>query len=173
MAQQHFLKEIGSISSPDGDLPVYRGWTNILAERLVAQSSEDGIPPRDASERFADLTAANRWHASKKRPVPYSLGREALHGFIWFSLNQNPAVPDADYTMGIRMYLSARGKGLSKEFATIAHADLEERYQPFGIWLETDDTNKPALHLYESLGYEKVASVDGRITMVRRRKYDK
>ena len=148
---------------------IERGWSDNLAEQLVTASLEPEIrqyTPNDADERFASMTAADEWYETKD-PTVYALGRAAqLAGIIWFSHRPRPEI-DADYTFAIRMYASARGKGLAEPFVQASEADFRASAHPQAIWLETDMSNSVARNLYRKLGYQVVAASSARITMRR------
>lgn len=158
-------------SFEEEEFAVYRGWSEELAEQLVVHSREPEMirwVPRDASQRFRDVDSAHEWYRTRRRVV-YALARRAmLDGIAWFSEEQKEGY-DADHTFAIRMYEGSRGRGLAGRFMEVAHRNFERQGRSeHGIWLETDERNTAALHLYESHCYVMAGkSKAGRITMVR------
>ena len=148
---------------------IERGWSDELADQLVSASREPQIvryTPNDAAERFSTPEAAQEWY-ERKQPTIYALSRAAeLAGVIWYSHRPRPELA-ADHTFAIRMYDSARGKGLAVPFMTVAEADFRNIAHPDGIWLETDMDNSVARNLYRKIGYKVVAASPARITMRR------
>lgn len=148
---------------------IERGWSDDLAERLVEASKEAQImryTPNDAAERFPSPQAAHEWY-EQKQPVIYALNRAAaLAGVIWYSHRPRPELA-ADHTFAIRMYDTARGKGLTVPFMSATEADFRAVAHPTAIWLETDMDNSPARNLYRKIGYKVVAATPARITMRR------
>jgi ribosomal protein S18 acetylase RimI-like enzyme len=151
---------------------VIKGWGKELAQQLVVHSREDAIKrwtPRDATERFPSVEAAKAWY-NKNEHIIYALGSTAqLAGVMWFTRYEEPEIEfDNRFTMAVRMYDDARGRGLSYNFGKATHLDLEQNYSG-DVWLETDVVNKAALHLYHKLNYEETQRdvANSRIVMVR------
>jgi ribosomal protein S18 acetylase RimI-like enzyme len=148
---------------------VERGWSHGLAAQLVESSQEPEIrrfTPGDMEKRFPTVAAANEWYDATQ-PTVYALARTAeLAGIIWFSHRPRPEL-EADHTFAIRMYESARGKGLAEPFIQAAESDFRSLAQPQAIWLETDMDNSRARNLYHKLGYKVVKACSARITMRR------
>lgn len=154
---------------------IIKGWNGELAEQLVAHSQEDAIKrwtPKDAAERFPSVEAAEAWYG-KNEHVIYALGSVAqLAGVMWFTRYDAPEIERGNrFTMAVRMYDNARGRGLTYDFGKAAHLDLEQEYSG-DVWLETDAVNEVALHVYRRLGYREEVQAHGyvtnsRITMVR------
>lgn len=153
----------------DAGFTIHRGWNESLASQLVAHSDEPAIKhftPKDHSERFRDETSAHEWHKRSERIV-YSLSRAAeLAGVIWFRKSPKEEL-EADYTFAIRLYDSARGKQLSAPFMQACEDDFQTRYNPRGIWLETDLGNTAARNLYQKMAYETMRIANERVIMVK------
>jgi ribosomal protein S18 acetylase RimI-like enzyme len=153
-------------------LTIAKGWDEELAASLVERSREEAImlaTPRDTFERFADTQTAMDWYHTRPKVI-YSLSRAAeLAGIIWFS---KQSFDGADWTFAVRLYRSARKKGLAKPFARAAHFDHEIVGGYTGdTWLETDVDNQPAQRLFSQLRYQPVGALDltqHRIRMMRR-----
>jgi ribosomal protein S18 acetylase RimI-like enzyme len=148
---------------------IERGWSDELAAQLVEASQQAEIrrfTPSDAQERFATILSAHEWYDAKQ-PTVYALARSAqLAGVLWFSHRPRPDL-EADHTFAVRMYDSARGKGLAEPFIQAAESDFRLLSQPQAIWLETDMDNSRARNLYHKLGYKVVKACSARITMRR------
>lgn len=147
---------------------LYRGWSDTIAEQLVALSHQPHIlafTPNDAATRFSSVEAAHEWHDSRERTV-YTLGSEAVAGLIWFGKAQSSHV-EGDYTFAIRIYEAAQGKGLARPLMNAAHEDFRE-HTPYNnaIWLETDVDNVAARALYEKTGYIERALINERVIMM-------
>lgn len=151
---------------------IAEGWSDSLANELVVNSRQPHIMdertgvPNDARKRFSDRDSAQKWY-EKKNPSIYALRHEngELAGVIWFDGNERTEI-DAQYTFAIRMYESARGQGLALPFMQETHRRFLESHDTRGIWLETDETNEAALHLYRKFGYEDAGMEYDRIRMV-------
>ncbi len=152
-------------------LQLYRGWNDEIADQLVERSKEEEIrrfTGNDASKRFKDRESADKWYKQKGHVV-YALGQKAaLAGVVWFARTPKPEL-GADYTFAIRMYESQRGKGLAGALLEAAHKDFEARMRyEKSFWLESDESNRRAVHFYEKHGYEAVEIKGGRVLMVRK-----
>ncbi len=148
---------------------LYRGWDQALANDLTVHSHDERIlrdTPGDASRRFRDVAAANRWYDEGQRTV-YSLHGESLAGVIWYGVRPRADI-GAEYTFAIRMYEEARGKKLSQAFMKAAHQDFAQLKGNPSVWLETGANNDAARHLYDMFGYEVTSEENGRVTMVYR-----
>jgi hypothetical protein len=130
---------------------------------------EDGSPGR-----FQSRSTYDNW--SKQDRTIYTLvdDSNALCGIAWFS-HEPKYIGDRryDYTFALRLYASARGVGLAKPFAKVAHTHFLQgsKYQQSehgGIWLSTGRDNIAAIKTYASLGYQQVdnESSHHKITMV-------
>lgn len=150
---------------------VYKGWNSSIAEEIVKASTQPHIiasTPNDYTKRFRDVYSANAWNSERKRSV-YTLRSIGLAGLIWYDVRPRPDI-GADYTFAIRMYEEAVGKKLSLVFMNAAHTDFSAEKGNPAVWLETDETNHIAVHLYNKFGYQLVDNSNGRLTMVYRKK---
>jgi GNAT superfamily N-acetyltransferase len=159
-----------SLPLEDNDYIVERGWHDQLAEELVERSKEEEIrrwTKDDAERRFPDTEAARHWYEEHEHTV-YALGKTAaLDGVVWFSRRERPEL-NADYTLAIRMYEGARGRGLAGALLKTALKDFGQFKQYEGaIWLGTDDDNVHARRLYEHHGFTVVGQEEARTIMVR------
>lgn len=144
-------------------------WSAELAQQLVEHSTEATIKtftPRDATERFPSVEAANEWY-KRKEPTLYALFRAAsLAGIVWYSARSHPQL-DATHTFAIRLYDNARGQGLARPFMAYCEEDFRAHTPDARVWLETDKDNVAARRLYNALGYKAVSKSAGRVTMLR------
>ena len=153
------------------ELALMRGWNDQIASQLVELSKEDEIrrfTPKDADSRFTSIAAANAWYGAKKHIV-YVLQHKngKVGGLLWFSYEPREGLL-ADYTIGIRLYQSLRGKGLSGDFMEACHTDFRtETGYDGGVWLVTDADNERARHVYTQHGYTFRGEQDDRVTLVR------
>lgn len=150
---------------------LYRGWDDKLASNLVQRSTDADIiewTPRDHRDRFTNKETADTWFHRTSPRIIYSLFHASeLAGVIWYS--HAPRIDlAADYTMAIRLYTPARGKGLASPLLRATETDLRQVTDNItGIWLETDEANVAARHSYTHAGYQEVDATAGRITMVK------
>lgn len=152
-------------------LALMRGWNDDIARQLVELSQEDEIrkfTPKDADSRFPTADAANVWYNAKEHIV-YVLQHKngEIGGLLWFSYEPREELL-SDYTIGIRLYQSLRGKGLSGDFMEACYTDFRtETGYSGGVWLITDASNERARHIYVQHGYALRNEKDGRVLFVR------
>ena len=131
------------------------GWNDELAGELVTQSKDPVImesTPRDHTERFTSVASAYEWYQSSDRTVYSLYSHDGLAGVFWIS----PQVYEtAEKTIAIRLYESARGKGLAPLFGKTALYH-HERWQGYtgDTWLETGAANLAGQHTFTRLGFE-------------------
>jgi GNAT superfamily N-acetyltransferase len=135
----------------------YHEWNDEIAEELVEQSKEPLVmssTPRDFSERFSSVEAANEWYEKADRSV-YSLrSSSGLAGIFWLS---KESYESADETMAIRLYEIARGKGLAVLFGKTALYHNERWLGYKGdVWLETGINNYAAQSTFERLSFVEI-----------------
>lgn len=154
----------------DQGYELLRGWDTSLAAAIVERSREPHIlhsTPRDASQRFPTLEAAEQWHDSHERIVYGLFHAVELSGLIWYNKAPLPS-HDADVTFAIRLYDGARGKGLGRPFLEATEVDYREQTDYDGpIWLSTALDNTVAQSLYLRTGYQPVAERDERLIMIK------
>lgn len=130
-------------------------------------------------ERFNSKKSFNNW--LEKGKYIYSLvdTRDNLQGIIWFN-EKTP--PDDQYsqdikqykiTSGIRIYGSARGKGLGKKLFSTAlkHFKSTPEYKSIrnnSFWCIISTENIPSQKLHQNIGFIQVTKPnrDGKIVMV-------
>jgi ribosomal protein S18 acetylase RimI-like enzyme len=149
---------------------VVEEWNENIAKALVAGAQEPHIAehtPRDKAERFASVESAQHWYDQMERHAFPLKDGDKLLGIVWFSKYAEP-VEGAYYTFAIRMYEAGLGKHLSEEFTNQALKIMEDQYDMDSVWLETDETNTRAIHLYEKLGFKTVKTEHDRRLMIRK-----
>lgn len=124
-------------------------------DELIAYSSNDPDVAKFTSDRtrFASQESFNRW-ISKGRTI-YSLVNDSgnLIGITWFGYSEG------GFTLAIRLYGEARGKGLAGWFLkeTMDRFIKTEEYSKERnsyFWLEVSKDNLPAVKTYEKLGFK-------------------
>lgn len=78
-------------------------------------------------------------------------------GFIQL-LGMKP--PHCNGTLGIAVHASARGRGLGAEAIRLASAHAQATYQLRKIVLHVMSGNRPAVRLYERLGFRRVGTLE-------------
>lgn len=159
----------------DRGFRVYEGWSDTLAQSVVKHSTEDTIKrstPGDHLERFTDLDTARQWHENGPKRYIYGMFHAAgLAGLIWYGNHtlRGSEMIGADWTFAIRLYDDARGHGLSRPFMLATEQDFRiQSDSNANIWLMTDESNRTAQHLYEKVGYSRVATDRDRVLMVKK-----
>lgn len=171
------------LSEPDEELkPIIKavasGDDPGLEDQLIQKSRQEPIlkyTPKDASERFADHEALDKWRAGG-REIYWLLGdQNDLAGIIWYGKKPFPLDIDLPEkpgeTFAIRLYDGYAGHHLAVPFMRqslrLHVAAARDRGEPVpGIWLETDTDNPAALKVYGRFGYHEVSRDDKRVTMV-------
>ncbi|MGH7196020.1 MAG: GNAT family N-acetyltransferase [Candidatus Saccharimonadales bacterium] len=161
-------------SWPDKDLQIVRGHSPELVAQLVEKSLQPHIQqstPQDAARRFTSAETFANWN--KPETALYMLlGKSAtdLAGIVWHRPAPAP-LPEiaANHTFAIRLYKDYLGQGLARPLMRACLKDylnLPQAENFEGVWLQTDESNEPALKSYQKSGYELVAHDSGRLTMV-------
>jgi len=139
-------------------MKIVKGLSEKNIEELIKYAKSDDLIIKNTSDasRFFDKDAYNEW--LKKGRKIYSLVDENddLMGVTWFGKDKD------GFTLAIRMYGKARGKGLSENFLRETMDDFmkEPEYidaQNKSWWLEVSKDNLPAIKIYEKLGFVKTS----------------
>lgn len=150
---------------------LYFGYRRDLVEQLVELSKLpeiQAVVPKDAT-RFASVEAFAQRPADAQT-MYWLLHGDELAGIIWIrKVEPSKPLPEsmkADYTVAIRVYPAHQGKGLSEPFLREAQQDfIAEHSDVKGFWLETGLQNAKAQHVYQKLGYQKVAAYGDTLVM--------
>jgi ribosomal protein S18 acetylase RimI-like enzyme len=154
--------------------------------QLILYSQQDSLVRQFTSnaKRFQSREAYDKWVKERKVYVVSDIDGN-LNGIAWFG---RKSIPDKAYeqefdleefgvTFAIRLYGSARGKGIARNFmeSTIRLFKESPEYSQTttrGIWLETSNDNEPAKKLYLRCGFVQVSQPDekSKIVMIKKDK---
>lgn len=135
-------------------MDIKRGLSQKNIEELINYAnSDEGVKKFTSdSKRFKDKASFEAW--LKKGREIYSLVNEdgELMGVCWFGAEGE------GFTLAIRIYGEARGKGLGYGFLketmnSFMKLDEYQNADNKGWWLETSKDNIAALKIYEKLGF--------------------
>ena len=170
----------------DGRLPVFCSPGPDLLRQLIEKSTEGHIlrtTPRDSEQRFSGLTKLKRWNNASQRVIYAMTSPDGtdLGGLTWFRPAPFPKLHQAElleaetphHTLALRLYKGYLNQRLAQPLlAATLHDYLTEpensqQRGPYnGLWLRTGAENAPALKTYLRLGFEEIASDNGKVTMV-------
>ena len=142
----------------DSNLLIKKGLTDSQIDQLIEYSQTDPDLKKFTSDfdRFKDRNSFDEF--SKHILEYYALvdRQNNLLGLIWFDDFAYPEEGYEDYkiSFAIRLYASARGKGLSEPFTQECLADFGKK----NICLAVSPDNKKAIYSYEIVGFKKVAN---------------
>ncbi len=160
---------------------VQRGISPRHLNQLIEYTHSDPAIKKFTSDfkRFPDEATFNKW---KEGATIYTLisKEDIFLGIIWFRPLNLPAEFSSDlenssdygFTVAVRLYKEARGKGLFKPFleSAIEMFKKTETYEKTdikkGIWLLTDENNLQAQAAFERFGFKRVNIRSGRLLMV-------
>jgi len=152
---------------------IKKGISKKNIEELIKYSNSDERIRKFTSDgkRFASKKSFGEWR--KKKRVIYSLidEKENLMGISWFGKEGE------GFTLAVRVYGEARGKGLSESFLSETMVDFMKSEEYLGAenknwWLETSVDNLAAIKLYEKLGFEKFGEGKSVDKVIFRRHHD-
>lgn len=135
-------------------MEIRHGLSNKCVEQLISYTNSDKTIQEFTSDlkRFKDMKSYQEW--LKKGRSVYSLVDEEgnLVGISWFG-------EENGFTLALRIYGKARGKGLGYDFLRKTMEDFMkgEKYKKAknqNWWLETSKNNIPAIKIYEKLGFK-------------------
>lgn len=172
---------VGTINSPIlHTLHISLGISKKQIRQLITFANTDQEVVRQTSDpkRFANLEAYEQWRKKGRTVYTLTNEKEDLLGILWIgeeSLPDEQFIKSFDQTLygvtfAIRLYGQARGKGLTQTFMKQAFTDFQTTNptEHPGIWLETSESNTPAVKSYTKFGFEQAAGADehGRILMI-------
>ncbi|MDO8619380.1 MAG: GNAT family N-acetyltransferase [Candidatus Daviesbacteria bacterium] len=153
---------------------IKKGLSEKQIEELLQYTKDDPDVQKFTSDpvRFKDRKSFDKWLKKGREIYTLSDSGDNLMGIIWFAkeifegfkTNQHYSPDKYPYTFAIRMYASARGKGLAKYFMDFCFADFGKK----GIWLTTSADNAPAVKLYTNFGFKQIPDTNpyNKIVMV-------
>jgi GNAT superfamily N-acetyltransferase len=164
-------EELRLVSQIAEGYTLYFGYREDLVRQLVELSKLPEMiasVPKDA-QRFASIEAFMARPLDAQQMYWLVHGDE-LAGIVWIRLTEStvPTKTRANYTIAIRIYPAHQGKGLSEPFLRTTQQDFIATHRDSnigGFWLETAATNMKAQHLYQKLGYKKIAAFGDKIVM--------
>jgi ribosomal protein S18 acetylase RimI-like enzyme len=147
-------------------------FTERQIQQLLYSSKKDPLILEFTSDkqRFADLVTFKKW--SKKTPHKYIFTDENndLFALVWFSHKKIPVAGYKDYhwSLALRVYEKARGKGLAKEFMSVALKDFSNKFPDRKIWLSTSFDNLAAIRTYKRFNFKQISkpNEDNKILMI-------
>jgi len=153
------------------DIFVQQGILDCQIDQLIEYSHADSDVQKFTSDskRFADQKSFHQWQQQGRIIYTLADNQKNLLGIIWFGHKDPPINLPANFTFAIRIYGSARGQGLSQEFMKIAFSDLLKNQKDShvtGFWLETNQKNLSAIHVYQKFGFKTVGKDNGSLIMV-------
>lgn len=125
---------------------------------MAYQASIREYCPKDCTERFADVSTAQKWLA--KGRVAYLLVNHKtgqLVGYGWVGAATSEKVTDGQTTFALRIGEAGQGQGLAAPFARLLLASASTDFDVQNVWLETWASNGGAVHIYHKLGFEDIA----------------
>lgn len=156
---------------------INEGLTEKQISKLITYTKDDPEIKKYTSDvtRFKDRKSFDEWLVESRTIYSLTDSDDNLLGIIWFSQKQ---LPEENYlerldknqyetTFAIRMYGTARGKGLAKKFMNDVFTKYTTSHSA-KIWLLTSADNIPAKKLYENFGFKTVTKPDkeGKIVMI-------
>lgn len=135
---------------------------------LIVQNTSD-------PERFASGKKLAAWLAGDRLVFALTPADqpEVLAGLFWFSHEAFPLeavdqeanhnAQNAHWTMGIRLYETARGKRLSLPFMKTAFEHFWRQHPSESVWLSTREDNAASQKIYTQFGFQPVARQAGKV----------
>src|SRR5687767_4102102 len=152
-------------------LQIKKGISESQINQLINYSNTDPEIEkytRDKSERFSSRETYIKWREKKRTIYTLTDSEENLLGIIWLGAKEKPEWPFISgikpnkypFTLSIRLYSKARGKGLAIPFTQkvlelFKKSDEYKNSPQKGIWIEVSTTNERGIKLYEKLGFIK------------------
>jgi ribosomal protein S18 acetylase RimI-like enzyme len=146
---------------------VHTGLTDKLADAVVEMAREPAIQeycPNDIGKRFTDRQAIEKWLAKGRAAfllIKHDVTDDDLHlvGYGWAGESSSSHAPGGETTFAIRIGEAGQGQGLATPFAQLIVNAAALLYNSKNFWLETWQSNGPAIHIYEKIGFSGVDAV--------------
>ena len=136
-------------------------FTDKQIKQLINYSNTDPLVKEFTSDkkRFKNLSAFEAWLGKNPSYFVFSDKGENLIALVWFSHKKMPISGFAEFnwSLALRVYGEARGKGLAKEFLNLALTIFKNQSPDRKIWLSTSFDNLAAIKTYQKLGLKKVS----------------
>ena len=121
-----------------------------MHNRVFAQHPEQGTwEPADLETR-----REQPWFDSRDLLLAEDTATRQLVGFCWVKIPRDEALPGEIYIIGVDP--AARGRGFGRALTQAGLAHIRARGRP-GAMLYVEADNQAAIHLYETLGFEREA----------------
>jgi len=137
-------------------MKIVKGLSEKNIDQLIVFTNSDIDVQKNTSDlkRFASRQLWEAWQEKGRKMYAMIDDNDDLMGITWFGPEGN------GFTLAVRMYGNARGKGLSESFLreTMESYMQEPEYanaQNKDWWLEVSKDNLPAIKIYEKLGFVK------------------
>ena len=140
--------------------------------QLLEISQFDSLIKKFTSDekRFKDLVSFKTWSKHTPDKFVFLDEEDNLIALVWFSHKKMPISGFAEFnwSLALRVYGEARGKGLAKEFLDLALTIFKKQSPDRKIWLSTSFDNLAAIKTYQKLGFKKVSEPNekGKILMM-------
>jgi ribosomal protein S18 acetylase RimI-like enzyme len=146
------------------NLKINEGITPSQIEELIIYSTSDELIRKTTTDtkRFKNLTTTKKWLLKNRKIYTLVNNENRLMGIIWFGKKEMPNENNKyNMTFSIRLYASARGKGLAKIFikeaiekykTTIEYKENSEKR----FWLITNSDNLAAIKTYKYFGFKEI-----------------
>ncbi len=140
---------------------------------LLDFTKNDSLVKKYTSDnnRFSNVSSFKKW--SQGKTIYTAVSKEKLLGIIWFSPKESSFVPGYLFTLGIRIYGDARGKGLSeifleKSITEFVKSRLYLTFKSKGFWLAVRNDNNVAQKVYRKTGFRLVKAEKNSVYMKKR-----
>lgn len=172
------FEKIAVIITDFGDFSIYRG--NLLSDEDIqiildaSRQDEEVIKFTRDTLRFQNRTTYDAWLQKGRQIYVLRDHRDTLVGIVWVGKEKIPEKFDLTEielrrypaTSAIRIYGSARGKGLAVRFKALSLLDfLKNSDQIGGIWMENAIDNHAAIATNSKIGFEKRATAGNKVLM--------
>lgn len=138
-------------------MKIVKGLRGKNIDQLIEFTNSDEDVKKFTSDlkRFLNRETLTEWLKKSRKIYTLVDNEENLMGISWFGSEGD------GFTLAVRMYGNARGKGLSKNFLSETMTDymtepefVNAKCKDF--WLETSKNNLPAIKIYRGLGFVEV-----------------